>query len=108
MTVRVQNVQARDATSARAMSGAVRKPRRRTEPLAGRRVQVPQRYTDVEDDGDGFCFGGLVIHGDERRVLIKFDYTGDVESWPLSLARHWLEPDLDPLCLALSASALKW
>jgi hypothetical protein len=90
------------------MSGAIHKARRRPEPLTGRRVQVPQRYTDVEDDGDGFCFGGSVVHSDEHRVLIRFDYTGDVESWPLALARTWLEPDLEPLCLALSSSALEW
>ena len=28
--------------------------------LVGRRLAVPQRYTEVEDDGDGFCFGAVV------------------------------------------------
>lgn len=69
--------------------------------LVGRRVQVPQRFTDVPDDGDGFCFGATIIVGDAKRVTIIYDYTGEVEQWPRNMAIQWLELDTDPLCNAL-------
>ena len=69
--------------------------------LVGRRVQVPQRFTDVPDDGDGFCFGATIIVGDAKRVTLCYDYTGEVEQWPRDMANQWLEPDTDPLCNAL-------
>lgn len=69
--------------------------------LVGRRVQVPQRFTDVPDDGDGFCFGATIIVGDAKRVTLLYDYTGEVEQWPRDMANQWLEPDTDPLCNAL-------
>ena len=65
---------------------------------------MPQRYTEVEDDCDDFCFGGQIIACDIRRALVLFDYTGERESWPLPLVRRWLEQDTDPLCAALSSS----
>ena len=92
-------------------SGAIGKRRRGHQThLLGRRVCVPQRFTDVEDDGDGFCFGATIIGGDAKRVLILYDYTGEQESWPSALASRWLEPDTDPIVIALekaSLSALK-
>ena len=78
----------------------------RASALVGRRVLVPQRFTEVEDDGDGFCFGATIIHTGANRALVRFDYTGDIEGWSLTLVRQWLEPDTDPLCLALESSRL--
>ena len=43
-----------------------------THPLVGRRVAVPQRFTEVEDDGDGFCFDAIIVSADERRAVLKF------------------------------------
>ena len=74
--------------------------------LINRRLQVPQRFTDVPDDGDGFTFGATVMHGDSKRVVIVYDYTGEQEQWPVSMVRQWLEPDTDPLCHALEAVGL--
>ena len=75
--------------------------------LLGRRVAVPQKYTDVDDDpDDGFTFGATVIGGGFRRVSIRYDYTGEEESWPVALVNRWLEPDTDPLTRALEASSL--
>ena len=56
---------------------------------------------DVEDDGDGFCFGAVITHNDGRLATVKYDYIGDIERWPLSLVRQWLEPDTTPLCEAM-------
>ena len=73
-------------------------------PLVGRRVAVPQRFTEVEDDGDGFCFGAIVVSADDRRAVIKFDYTGEREAWSLKLVREWLaDKGVDPLCDLLGA-----
>ena len=74
-----------------------------TDALVGRRVRVPQRFTEIEDDGDGFCFGGAIVESGERRTLIKFDYTGEVEGWSTHLVREWLEAPLDPLMIAAFA-----
>lgn len=76
--------------------------------IFGRRVSVPQRYTEVEDDGDGFCFGGVVISVDrrKRRASILFDYTGERQTWPLSLVRQWCDPNTDPLCSLLEHAGL--
>ena len=72
--------------------------------LVGRRLAVPQRYTEVEDDGDGFCFGAVVLSADAQRALIKFDYTGEREFWNLKLVKQWLRDDsgVDDLSAALS------
>ena len=61
--------------------------------LIGRRVAVPQRFTDVEDDGDGFCFDATVVSADEHRAILKFDYTGEREAWNLKLVRSWLSDE---------------
>ena len=68
--------------------------------LIGRRVSVPQGYfEDIEDDGDGFCFDGIVVHQNLRRAIVRFDYTGEVQGWPVSLVRGWLQEDVaSPLC----------
>ena len=72
--------------------------------LIGRRVAVPQRFTEVEDDGDGFCFGAIIVAADERRAVLKFDYTGEREAWRLPLVRQWLADDgIDSLSSALDA-----
>lgn len=73
-------------------------------PLVGRRVSVPQRFTEIEDNGDGFCFGAIIISADEKRAWVKFDYTGEREAWSLKLVREWLaDKGVDPLCDALGA-----
>ena len=94
----VRGISKRDRTARRGDRAAAQ--------LVGRRVRVPQKYTEVEDDGDGFCFGATVIHAGANRALIRFDYTGDVEGWCLALVRQWLEADTDPLCLAFQGSRL--
>ena len=72
-------------------------------PLVGRRCAVPQRYTEVEDDGDGFCFGAIIVSANEKRAVLKFDYTGEREAWSTQLVREWLaDAGVDPLCAALS------
>ena len=73
-------------------------------PLVGRRVAVPQRYTEVEDDGDGFTFGAIVVSADDKRALLKFDWTGERERWSLKLVHEWLaDKGVDPLCDAFGA-----
>ena len=72
--------------------------------LVGRRVLVPQRYTEVEDDGDGFCFGAVVMQQTPGRAMLKFDYTGEVEAWSVALVRSWLADEgVDDLSSALEA-----
>lgn len=72
--------------------------------MIGRRVQIPQRYTEVEDDGDGFCFGGQVISIQRNLALVKFDYTGDLEHYSIPLVRTWLLSEIpDELLDALSS-----
>ena len=66
--------------------------------LIGRRINVPQRFTEVEDDGDGFTFGAVITGISGGLSTIKFDYTGEIERWPLRLVRTWLSIDADPLC----------
>lgn len=88
------------------LCGAIQKKKRPSSELVGRRVQVPQRFTDVPDDGDGFTFGATIINGDAKRVTILYDYTGEVESWASALCKRWLEPDCDPLCRALESACL--
>ena len=71
--------------------------------LVGRRVAVPQRYTEVADDGDGFCFGAIIVSADDKRAILKFDYVGDVEGYSIKLVREWLsDAGIDPLCDVLS------
>ena len=71
----------------------------RTHALVGRRVSVPQRYTEVEDDGDGFTFGAVVLAVTGQGIVtIRFDYTGEVERWPIRLVKQWLDFDDSPLC----------
>ena len=74
-------------------------------PLVGRRVAVPQRFTEVEDDGDGFCFGAIVLSVvNAKRAILKFDYTCEREAFSLPLVRSWLcDAGVDPLCDALSS-----
>ena len=69
-------------------------------PLVGRRVAVPQKYTEVEDDGDGFCFDAVVIAADTGRAFIKFKYTGEIEAWSLSLVKSWLSGAEDASLIA--------
>ena len=72
--------------------------------LVGRRVAVPQRFTEVEDDGDGFCFGAVIVAADDRRSVLKFDYTGEREAWSSALVRQWLaDSGVDSLCDTLDA-----
>ena len=74
-----------------------------TAALIGRRVAVPQRYTEVEDDGDGFCFGAVIVAVDARRAMLKFDYTGEREAWRVELVREWLaDAGVEDLNTALS------
>lgn len=65
--------------------------------LIGRRVRVPQRYTEVEDDGDGFTFGATIISGNLHTVSIIYDYTLERERRPIWLVRKWLEPETDSI-----------
>lgn len=81
------------------------------EQLHHRRVQVPQRYTEVPDDGDGFCFGGTVTHVDTNscRAYVRFDYTGEVEAYSQVLVRRWLVPlteGYESLCNVLEGCAV--
>ena len=76
--------------------------------LIGRRVSVPQRYTEVEDDGDGFCFGGTIESEDERRAVVRFDYTGERETYLRTLVRGWLSEADSTELLAAFSSSLKW
>ena len=62
--------------------------------LVGRRVSIPQRFTEVEDDGDGFCFGARVIGMQGKLCLVKYDYTGDIERYSVALVRTWIS-DID-------------
>ena len=73
--------------------------------LVGKRLAVPQRYTEVEDDGDGFCFGAKVLSANADRAWIKYDYTGECENWSIKLVRQWLRDDagVDELSAALSS-----
>ena len=57
-------------------------------------MSIPQRFTEVPDDGDGFCFGGRVIGMEGKLCKVKFDYTGDIERYSVALARSWLS-DID-------------
>ena len=87
-------------------SRAIQKRRHRDaatrHPLVGRRVSVPQRYTEVEDDGDGFCFGATIIAADDMRAFLKFDYTGEREAFSLKLVREWInDKGVDELTNAL-------
>ena len=61
--------------------------------LIGCRVRVPQCYTEVEDDGDGFTFGATIISGNLHSVCIIYDYTFERECRPIWLVRKWLEPE---------------
>ena len=73
-----------------------------THPLVGRRVAVPQRFTEVEDDGDGFCFDAVIVSADERRAVLKFCYTGEREGYCVRLVRTWIsDHGIDTLCGAL-------
>ena len=74
----------------RAIEKKKRKQPERPHPLVGRRVAVPQRYTEVEDDGDGFCFNATITTADKQRAWLKFDYTGEREAWCLALVQEWL------------------
>ncbi len=65
--------------------------------LIGRRVRVPQCYTEVEDNGDGFAFGATIISGNLHSVCIIYDYTLERECRPISLVRKWLEPETDSI-----------
>ena len=65
--------------------------------LIGRRVRVPQCYTEVEDDGDGFTFGATIISGNLHSVCIIYDYTFERECRPIWLVRKWLEPETDSI-----------
>jgi hypothetical protein len=82
-----------------ATSRGVQKLLRSSQQLVGRRVSVPQRFTDVEDDGDGFSFEATIIFVDDdsKRALIKYRYTDEVESWRLQLVKSWLQPDVGNL-----------
>lgn len=88
-----------------AKSSAIHKRRHQqvAHPLVGRRCSVPQRFTEVEDDGDGFCFGAIITRVVDGRALLKFDYTGDVEAYSMRLVREWLcDAGVTCLCDALS------
>ena len=65
-------------------------------------MQVPQRYTEVFDDGDGFCFAGriLAVHG-KGLATVRFDYIGDTERYSLALVKQWLQPEFDDLSRSL-------
>lgn len=65
--------------------------------LIGRRVRVPQCYTEVEDNGDGFAFGATIISGNLHSVCIIYDYTLERECRPIWLVRKWLEPETDSI-----------
>lgn len=65
--------------------------------IIGRRVRVPQCYTEVEDDGDGFTFGATIISGNLHSVCIIYDYTFEREYRPIWLVRKWLEPETDSI-----------
>jgi len=65
--------------------------------LIGRRVCVPQCYTEVEDNGDGFTFGATIISGNLHSVCIIYDYTFERECRPIWLVRKWLEPETDSI-----------
>ena len=83
--------------------GSIKKASR-THALVGRRVNVPQRFTEVPDDGDGFTFGAVILTVAETLATIRFDYTGEVERWPLGLVRQWLDFDDEPLCNLMERS----
>ena len=65
--------------------------------IIGRRVRVPQCYTEVEDDGDGFTFGATIISGNLNTVSIIYDYTLERECRPIWLVQKWLEPETDSI-----------
>ena len=65
--------------------------------LIGCRVRVPQCYTEVEDDGDGFTFGATIISGNLHSVCIIYDYTLEREWRPIWLVRKWLEPETNSI-----------
>ena len=64
--------------------------------IVGRRVSIPQYYAGIEDDGDGFCFGGRVLSVEQKLAVIKYDYTADIERHSIHLVRRWLVADLEP------------
>ena len=65
--------------------------------IIGRRVRVPQCYTEVEDDGDGFTFGATIISRNLNTVSIIYDYTLERECRPIWLVQKWLEPETDSI-----------
>ena len=73
--------------------------------LVGSRVQIPQRYTEVEDDGDGFCFGGRVVGIQGKLCVVKYDYTGDIERYSIALVRTWVSEIDDEVLQAFSRVA---
>ena len=81
------------------VKAAIEKKRRASQPsLVGRRVQVPQEIFGLSDeDGSSFFFAGTVKAAAARRLLIRFDYTGEEEWHPATLVARWLEEDLGPL-----------
>jgi hypothetical protein len=86
---------------------SIEKKRRAPQPsLVGRRVQVPQEIFGLSDeDGSAFFFAGTVKAAAPRRLLIRFDYTGEEEWHQSALVARWLEEDLGPLIQRLSRIA---
>ena len=95
----------------RMVKAAIEKKRRTSRPslvdhkLVGRRVQVPQEVFGLSDeDGSAFFFAGTIKAAAPRRLLIRFDYTGEEEWHQSTLVARWLEEDLGPLIQRLSSS----
>ena len=93
------------------VKAAIEKKRRTSRPslvdhkLVGRRVQVPQEVFGLSDeDGSAFFFAGTIKAAAPRRLLIRFDYTGEEEWHQSTLVARWLEEDLGPLIQRLSCS----
>ena len=91
---------------------AIEKKRRTSRPslvehkLVGRRVQVPQEIFGLSDeDGSAFFFAGTIKAAAPRRLLIRFDCTGEEEWHQSTLVARWLEEDLGPLIQRLSCTA---
>ena len=96
----------------RMVKAAIEKKRRTFRPslvdhkLVGRRVQVPQEVFGLSDeDGSAFFFAGTIKAAAPRRLLIRFDYTGEEEWHQSALVARWLEEDLGPLIQRLSCTA---